>query len=177
MPCLRDDLVTDNIKLVYFMFNKLRQTKAVIYYREDLVSEGMLGLVKAAKSFDYEKGIKFATYATLCINNQMLMFLRKVNKFIYRELSLDEPVTKDSEGNELCLSDILPAKQVPQETAVELLDLEKFLNKQNSRDRQIFTGYTKGYRQKEIAGSLNLSQSYVSRIIRGLKKDYKNLQG
>jgi RNA polymerase sporulation-specific sigma factor len=173
MPCLRDDLVTDNIKLVYFTFNKLRQTQPVLLYRDDIISEGMLGLVKAAKSFDGGKNIKFSTYAAFCIHNQMIMFLRKVNRFIYKDKSLDEPVSKDDEGNELCLSDILPAKIIQLDAVAEILDLDNFLKKQSLRDRKIIKAYAKGYKQKEIAEKINLSQSYVSRIILRFQKDYK----
>ena len=176
MRCLQDDLVTDNIKLVYYMFNRLRQTQPVITYKDDIISEGMVGLVKAAKSFDCSRGIKFATFATLCIHNEMLMFLRQLNRFIYKERSIDEPISKDYEGNELCLADVIPAKQTPQDDILAALEFNLFLQKQTGRDRQILSAYRLGYKQKDIGKLTGLSQSYVLRLRKKLKKSFQNSQ-
>ena len=76
----RDRLITDNVKLVYYIYEKLSKNKITLRYKDDIVSEGMIGLIKAARNFDETKGCKFATFAARCIQNEMLMFLRSLNK-------------------------------------------------------------------------------------------------
>lgn len=88
MQSCREKLITDNLRLVYFCYNKLQTNALTVRYKDDLISEGMLGLVKAANSFEPNRKTKFATYAIMCIRNQMLMFIRKLNKFAPYEVSL-----------------------------------------------------------------------------------------
>ena len=104
----RDKLVTDNLRLVYHLFNKLKQTAIVADNKEDIISEGTVGLVKAANTYDPTKGVRFSTYASRCINNEMLMYIRRINKRTANEVSLYKVVARDEEGNNISYADILP---------------------------------------------------------------------
>src|SRR5574344_1874453 len=95
----RNTLIEENIKLVFYCFNRLHKDRFVEKYADDLKQEGMLGLMKAANTFDSEKG-RFSTYAILCIRNEMFMFMRKMRKSFDREISLYTPVGLDAEGSE-----------------------------------------------------------------------------
>ncbi len=122
-------LVTDNMRLVYYLANKLGETGFVKNNFEDLISEGMVGLVKAAKAFDPSKGVKFATFASRCVTNEMLMYIRR-NKKHEENVLLSAAIGRDSEGNELLLSDILADERSvfdAMESADELRSLEKCL--------------------------------------------------
>lgn len=156
-------LATDNIRLVYYMFNKLAKTELVNRYKDDLISEGMIGLVKASKGFDESRDIKFISYASRCIYNQMLMYIRKLRKHVGIEVSLNKPVYIDDNGNELCYADIIEASQINYE---ERMLIKAQLKNEKPRNRYIYVKYLSGYSQKDIATEMNLSQSYVSRIVR-----------
>ena len=154
---------------------------------EDLISIGTIGLIKAVNTFRPEKNIKLATYASRCIENEILMFLRK-NSQLRNEISIDDPLNVDWDGNELLLSDILRSDQdsvdhnIEQEAEKNVL--LKAVSRLAPRERQIMElrfglGNRKEHTQKEVADSLGISQSYISRlekrIIQRLKKDLERV--
>lgn len=169
MLLCRDELVTKNIRLVYYMYNKLHMTDIVKSYKEDIISEGMIGLINAANNFDESKNFMFATYAAMCIHNQMLMCIRKLKRFYGKEISLYQPINIDYDGNELCYADLIEAKGVPQDALVTVMSFKEFLVKQKKRNRIIYIAHCKGYKQREIGKALKLSQSYVSRLVKKIK--------
>lgn len=172
MQSCREKLVTDNLRLVYFCYRKLQTNALTVRYKDDLISEGMLGLVKAANSFEPDIKTKFATYAIMCIRNQMLMFIRKVNKFMPYEVSLFKPIGHDNYGNELSLADIIEDETQVQEDAIERMELTEFTAKQKPIDQKILSALEIGYKQREIAAEIGISQSYVSRRIRKMRSRY-----
>jgi len=165
----RDKLIEHNLRLVVYIAKKFENTGIDL---EDLISVGAIGLIKAIKTYDFDKQIKLATYASRCIENEILMQLRKSTKQ-KMEVSLDEPLNYDSEGNELLLADILSNEEDSVSTNLEL-DAEKqilwqSLNKLCPREQEImklrFGLAGKGEKtQKEVADMLGISQSYISRI-------------
>lgn len=177
-------LVERNLRLVVYIARKFDNTGINI---EDLVSIGSIGLIKAVNTFDVEKKIKLATYASRCIENEILMYLRRNNK-IKTEVSLDEPLNIDWDGNELLLSDILGTendttfKNLEEEVDKKLL--RKALEKLNDREKVIMNlrfGLDDGFEktQKDVADMLGISQSYISRlekrIIRRLRKEFNKM--
>ena len=180
----RDKLVEHNLRLVVFLAKKFESTNLDM---EDLISVGTIGLIKAINSFKAEKQIKLATYASRCIENEILMYLRKLSK-VKQEVSLDEPLNVDGEGNELLLADVLgtdaDAIYNDVESQVERKLLSDGLAKLTSREKQIIEmrfGLDGGEErtQKEVADLLGISQSYISRlekkIISRLKKEIAKL--
>ncbi|KAB3533178.1 RNA polymerase sporulation sigma factor SigE [Alkaliphilus serpentinus] len=188
---LRDDestvrtiLIERNLRLVVYIARKFENTGVGV---EDLISIGTIGLIKAVNTFNPDKNIKLATYASRCIENEILMYLRRNNK-LRMEVSFDEPLNIDWDGNELLLSDILGTENdiiyrfLEEEVDKELLKIA--LNKLSKRERKImelrfglFSGQEKT--QKEVADILGISQSYISRlekrIILRLKKEINRL--
>lgn len=173
-------LIERNLRLVVYIARKFENTGI---YVEDLISIGTIGLIKAINSFDPAKNIKLATYASRCIENEILMYLRKNNN-IKTEVSIDEPLNVDWDGNELLLSDVLGTdndiiyKGIEDEVDKELL--KAALNKLSQREKKIMElrfglGNRKEKTQKEVADLLGISQSYISRlekrIIGRLKKE------
>ena len=180
----RDKLVEHNLRLVVFLAKKFESTNLDM---EDLISVGTIGLIKAINSFKAEKQIKLATYASRCIENEILMYLRKLSK-VKQEVSLDEPLNVDGEGNELLLADVLgtdaDAIYNDVETQVERKLLTEGLARLSMREKQIIEmrfGLDGGEErtQKEVADLLGISQSYISRlekkIISRLKKEIAKL--
>lgn len=180
----KDILVEHNLRLVVFLAKKFESSGLDM---EDLVSVGTIGLIKAINSFRSEKQIKLATYASRCIENEILMYLRKLSKR-KQEVSLDEPLNVDGEGNELLLADILGTDTDSvynhMENEVERQLLEEGLAHLSAREQQIiemrFGLDGKDERtQKEVADLLGISQSYISRlekkIISRLKKEIGKL--
>ncbi|MBE6148062.1 MAG: sigma-70 family RNA polymerase sigma factor [Firmicutes bacterium] len=174
----KDKLIEHNLRLVVFLAKKYESTG---YDLEDLVSIGSIGLIKGINTYKINKNIKLATYASRCISNEILMFIRK-NKKRKAEVSLEESLNYDAEGNELHLEDVLGTEDdiVPKtfETTLNKEFLNKEIQKLNSRDKEIMTlryglNNTKEYTQKEVAQMLGISQSYISRIE---KKVISNLQ-
>lgn len=177
-------LIEHNLRLVVYIAKKFENTNVDI---EDLISVGTIGLIKAVNSFDDAKQIKLATYASRCIENEILMHLRKVIK-TRKELSLDEPLNVDWEGNVLLLSDVLGTesdviyKDIENDVEREIL-IASF-NKLPPRERQIIKlrfgilGSPKKT-QKEIAAMFGISQSYISRlekkVMSKLKKEMSKL--
>lgn len=174
-------LIEHNLRLVVYIAKRFNNTGIDI---EELISVGTLGLIKAVKSYKVEKKIRLATYASRCIENEILMFLRKVVR-TRGEISLDEPLNVDWEGNKLLLSDILGTDPdmiyKEMESDVEKGILKDLYNKLDERDKTI-VGMRYGLygrqekTQKEIADMMNISQSYISRlekkILQKLKKDF-----
>ena len=168
-PAARDKLIVHNLRLVVYIAKRFENTGAGI---EELISIGTVGLIKAISTFNSDKNIKLATYASRCIENEILMFLRKTST-VRREISIDEPLSVDWDGNELHLSDVLGS-----EADVVFSDMEE------EEERRILRGAVmelpererviiemryglsggKELTQKEVADALGISQSYISRI-------------
>lgn len=175
-------LIEHNLRLVVYIAKKFDNTGVGV---EDLISIGTIGLIKSINTFNPEKNIKLATYASRCIENEILMYLRRNNK-TKLEVSIDEPLNVDWDGNELLLSDILGTDEDviyrDMENEVERKLLMKAVNKLSERERTIIkmrfglgTADGKEMTQKEVASLLGISQSYISRlekkIMRQLKKE------
>ena len=184
VPNAREPLITHNLRLVVYIAKKFESNNAGV---EDLISIGTIGLIKAVNTFRPERKIKLATYASRCIENEILMFLRKSSQ-LKNEISIDDPLNVDWDGNELLLSDILGSEQdvvnrnIEQEVEKDLL-LEA-VSHLAPRERQIMKlrfglNNTKEHTQKEVADTLGISQSYISRlekrIIERLKKDLERV--
>ena len=176
----RNKLIEHNLRLVVFLAKKYENTT---YDIEDLVSIGSIGLIKGINTYKIDKNIKLATYASRCISNEILMFLRK-NKKKKNEVSLEDALNYDADGNELHLEDVLgtDVNLVPK-MYEDIIDKE-YLNKEisllNERDKQIMTlryglNNTKEYTQKEVAEMLGISQSYISRIEKKVVKRLKQV--
>ncbi len=176
----RDKLVEHNLRLVVYIAKKFENSGVNI---EDLISIGTIGLIKAVNTFKADKNIKLATYASRCIENEILMYLRKVNQQRL-DISLDEPLNVDWDGNELLLSDVLGSDGLEINDNVEHEDEKRILhdcmNELSSRERLIMNmrfgmSGEKEHTQKEVADILGISQSYISRlekrIILKLKRD------
>ncbi len=162
-------LIERNLRLVVYIARKFDNTGVD---QEDLISVGTIGLIKAVNSFNPEKKIKLATYASRCIENEILMYLRRVVR-LKMEVSLDEPLNVDWEGNELLMSDILGTEpdivSKNLESSVERQLLWNAINKLNKREKEIMQlrfGLESGVEktQKEVADELGISQSYISRL-------------
>lgn len=171
-PSAKDKLVTDNVKLVYYVYNRFGKSRIIESNKEDLLSEGMLGLCQAANTFDESRKTKFCTYATLCIRNAMLMYLRKLRKYTPHEISLNDSVGKDSDGNELTWADVIEDESVSEDGMIEKIIFDEFEKKQKPIDKIILREKKKGASQKEIGALLGISQSYVSRRIKNMKEKY-----
>lgn len=165
----KQQLIERNLRLVVYIAKKFENTETEL---EDLISIGSIGLIKAVNSFNAEKNIKIATYASKCIENEILMHLRKISK-IKQEVSLNEPLKSDSDGNELMLCDVVPSEDNTPESnmgnSTEIKILWQIINKLNVREREIMImrfglNGEDEQTQKEVAESLNISQSYISRL-------------
>lgn len=176
----RNKLIEHNLRLVVFLAKKYDNT---IYDLEDLVSIGTIGLIKGIKTYKLDKNIKLATYASRCIDNEILMFLRK-NKKRNSEVSLEDSINFDNEGNELKLEDVFGTEDDIVEKSLESkydkILLEKEVKNLTSRDRDIIEQRyglfgKKELTQKELADKLNISQSYISRIEKKVIKKLKIL--
>ena len=180
LPGAREPLITHNLRLVVYIAKKFESPGANV---EDLISIGTIGLIKAVNTFSIERNIKLATYASRCIENEILMYLRKSSQ-LRNEVSIDDPLNVDWDGNELLLSDLLGSdpdavnQNIEQEAEKDmLLTAVRMLS---PREKKIMTSRfglesTKEHTQKEVADELGISQSYISRlekrIIHRLKKD------
>lgn len=184
----RQILVERNLRLVVYIAKKFENTGIGI---EDLISIGTIGLMKSINTFNIDKKIKLATYSSRCIENEILMFLRRSNR-IKTEVSIDEPLNQDGDGNELLLSDILgtegdiTSRRIEDEVDKSLL--RDSIDKLNKRERNIMElrfgfGNLDGAEmtQKEVADLLGISQSYISRlekkIINKMKRDIMSKTG
>ncbi|MBQ4529486.1 MAG: RNA polymerase sporulation sigma factor SigE [Lachnospiraceae bacterium] len=175
-------LIEHNLRLVVYIAKKFDNTGVGV---EDLISIGTIGLIKAINTFNSDKNIKLATYASRCIENEILMYLRRNSK-TKLEVSIDEPLNVDWDGNELLLSDVLGTEEDviyrDIENEVERKLLNKAINKLSAREKKIVelrfginSEHGEEKTQKEVAELLGISQSYISRlekkIIRRLKKE------
>ena len=165
----RDILIEHNLRLVAYIAKRFENTGANI---EELISIGTVGLVKAISTFNSEKNIKLATYASRCIENEILMFIRKTSSH-KKEISIDEPLSVDWDGNELLLSDILGSdsdvvtkdmeeaeeRRIVREAVSDLLDRERIIV-----ELRFGLGGGRELTQKEVADALGISQSYISRL-------------
>lgn len=177
-------LIERNLRLVVYIARKFENTGINI---EDLISIGTIGLIKAVNTFNPEKKIKLATYASRCIENEILMYLRRNNK-IRSEVSFDEPLNIDWDGNELLLSDVLGTEEdiitKDLDASIDRNLLLKSLEQLNDREKQIMElrfGLLGGEEktQKDVADMLGISQSYISRlekrIIKRLRKEFNKM--
>ena len=182
----KKQLIEHNLRLVVYLAKKFENTGVCV---EDLISIGTIGLIKGINTFNPEKKIKLATYASRCIENEILMYLRRNNR-VKLEVSFDEPLNTDWDGNELLLSDILGTEDdvidKDLETEVEISLLKKAMLSLNERERQIIElrfgvnrVENKELTQKEVADILGISQSYISRlekkIMARLKKEIQKM--
>lgn len=180
----REKLIVHNLRLVVYIAKKFENSGVNI---EDLVSIGTIGLIKSVNTFRPDKNIKLATYSSRCIENEILMHLRKVNQQ-KSDISLDEPLNVDWDGNELLLSDVLGSDGLEINYNVEDEDEKRILllcmESLSERERLIMNmrfglGGQKEHTQKEVADILGISQSYISRlekrIILRLKKDIEKI--
>lgn len=180
----RSILIERNLRLVVYIARKFENTGINI---EDLISIGTIGLIKAVNTFNPEKKIKLATYASRCIENEILMYLRRNNK-IRSEVSFDEPLNIDWDGNELLLSDVLGTEDdiitKDLEANVDRKLLSKALMQLSDREKQIMElrfglAGEEEKTQKDVADMLGISQSYISRlekrIIKRLRKEFNKM--
>ena len=180
----RELLIVHNLRLVVYIAKKFESSQAGL---EDLISIGSIGLIKAVKTFRPDRGIKLATYASRCIENEILMFLRKSSRR-RTEISIDEPLNIDWDGNELLLSDILGTDEdtvnrgIENQVEKELLMAE--IRRLDERERRIMEmrfGLITGTEmtQKQVADSVGISQSYISRlekrIIRSIRENLEKI--
>lgn len=165
----RKELIEHNLRLVVYIARRFENTGVGI---EDLISIGTIGLIKAVNTFSVERNIKLATYASRCIENEILMYLRKTAQ-LKNEISLDDPLNVDWDGNELLLSDLLGSdpdivnRGIEQES--EKQTLLRAVEKLDPREKQIMElrfglNRQKEHTQKEVADALGISQSYISRL-------------
>ncbi len=166
---VRTKLIEHNLRLVVYIAKKFESTGIIM---DDLVSIGTIGLIKAINTFSPDKNIKLATYASRCVENEILMYLRRYSKQ-KAEVSIDEPLKVDWDGNELMLSDVLGSDasvvygDIEDEVDKEVLS--EALSKLNDREKQIMDlrfglGGGKEFTQKEVADIMGISQSYISRL-------------
>lgn len=176
----RSVLIEHNLRLVVYIAKKFENTGIGV---EDLISIGTIGLIKSINTYNPEKNIKLATYASRCIENEILMYLRRNNK-TKLEVSIDEPLNVDWDGNELLLSDILGTDEDiiyrDIESEVERKVLKSAISKLSERERTIInlrfgldTEDGEELTQKEVAGMLGISQSYISRLEKKIMKRLK----
>lgn len=179
----REKLIVHNLRLVVYIAKKFETPNA---NPEDLISIGTIGLIKAVKTFSPERNIKLATYASRCIENEILMYLRKSSQ-LKNEISIDEPLNTDWDGNELLLCDVLGSEPDTVNINIEneidrylVLDAVSKLNDRECMIMELRFGLNgkKEHTQKQVADELGISQSYISRlekkIIRQLKKELEN---
>ena len=167
-PERNEKLIVHNLRLVVYIAKKFDTGSNI----EDLISIGTIGLIKAVNTFCPDRNIKLATYASRCIENEILMYLRKTSS-LKNEISIDEPLNTDQSGNELLLSDILGSDPDEVGRGIESEDervmIKKFVCGLPARERQIMemrfgmNGYNE-YTQKQVADTLGISQSYISRL-------------
>ncbi len=177
-PAVKETLITRNLRLVVFIAKKYEAPGTGL---EDIISIGSIGLIKAVNTFCPSKNIKLATYASRCIENEILMYLRKYSS-LKNEVSIDEPLNFDSDGNELLLSDVLGTESDEITVGVEAEDEKKTLlslvSELSGREREIMymrfgiAGHEE-LTQKEVADKLGISQSYISRLEKRILKKLK----
>ena len=171
-----EKLILDNQKLVYFIYGKLEECDVTRLNKDDIISEGMIGLLKAAKTFNPSRGVRFSTYAYFCILNEMKMYLRKLNYIFKHEMSIWTPIGRDDNGNELFIADVVTDTKPTSEQLYAKIQLEEIMARQQPIDQKILNAVMQGYTQNEIAGMCNMQQASVSRRIRKLGNRYLHTQ-
>lgn len=175
---VRDKLVEHNLRLVVYIAKKFENTGINL---EDLISIGTIGLIKAINTFNRDKSIKLATYASRCIENEILMYIRKTTG-LKQEVSFDEPLNVDKDGNELMLSDIFSNEEDTVFASIEIEEDRKTVRQAlaslDKRERVIIElryGLCGGkeHTQKEVADMLGISQSYISRLEKRIMEDLR----
>ncbi len=174
-----EKLVEHNLRLVVYIAKKFENTGMEF---EDLISVGAIGLIKAVRTFKLDKNIRLATYASRCIENEILMQLRKVSK-LKNDISLDKPLCEDGDGNQMVLSDILPCEDDLESQTIDAPADKQIINeligKLNAREQEIMVlryglmGHQE-LTQREVALKLGISQSYISRLEKRILNDMKN---
>ena len=177
-PAARQTLIERNLRLVVYIARRFENTGIGM---EDLISIGTIGLIKAVSTFRVDRNIKLATYASRCIGNEILMYLRKSSNR-RQEASIDEPLNIDGDGNELLLSDVLGSDEnqvgLRLEQDAERATLRRSVERLNPRERQIMElrfGLVDGVErtQKEAADAIGISQSYISRLEKRINRDLR----
>ncbi len=173
-----EKLVEHNLRLVVYIAKKFENTGMEF---EDLISVGAIGLIKAVRTFKLDKNIRLATYASRCIENEILMQLRKVAK-LKNDISLDKPLCEDGDGNQMVLSDILPCEDDLESQTIDAPSDKQIINeligKLNAREQEIMVlryglmGHQE-LTQREVALKLGISQSYISRLEKRILNDMK----
>lgn len=173
-----EKLVEHNLRLVVYIAKKFENTGMEF---EDLISVGAIGLIKAVRTFKLDKNIRLATYASRCIENEILMQLRKVSK-LKNDISLDKPLCEDGDGNQMVLSDILPCEDDLESQTIDAPSDKQIINeligKLNAREQEIMVlryglmGHQE-LTQREVALKLGISQSYISRLEKRILNDMK----
>ncbi len=167
-----DILISRNLRLVVYIAKKFEGSLGAVCGLEDLISIGTIGLIKAVNTYKTDRGIKLATYASRCIENEILMYIRKTSSH-KGDLSIDEPLNSDSDGNELLLSDVLESGEEPIGRELERAEDERTIREAvaslDEREREIISlryglGGRREMTQKEIADKMGISQSYISRL-------------
>lgn len=167
----RDIIITHNIKLV--LGRVLKQFENTNYEKSELVSIGIIGLIKGVDTFDIDKGLKFSTYACKCIDNEILMYMRKVKKYVNTR-SIDDPLNIDKEGNNFFIEEILSDGNdlvIECEKKEIIKILNRLINELDDREKEIIMLYfgfynDKRFTEREIGEKLNISRTYVSKIIK-----------
>ncbi len=176
---LADTLISHNLRLVVYIAKKFEGCGTGI---EDLVSIGTIGLIKAVNTYKTDRGIKLATYASRCIENEILMYIRKISPH-KGDVSIDEPLNTDWDGNELLLSDVLESTDEPVGAELERCEDEKIVREAvaslDDREREIIElryglGGRRELTQKEVADRLGISQSYISRLEKRIIERLRN---
>ncbi len=173
-----NELIRRNLRLVVYIARKFESYSTPL---EDMISIGTIGLIKAVNTFNAEKNIKLATYASKCIENEILMHIRKTAKQ-KKEISFDEPLTTDKEGNELLLSDVISSEEdsfdmdIERESEIQIL--KESMNKLNKKERDIINmrfgmNGLERKTQKQIADMMMISQSYISRLEKRIVENLK----
>lgn len=172
----REILITRNLGLVYHIAKKFKYTG---FEEEELISIGCIGLIKGINTFELSKGIMLSTYIGKCIQNEILIALRKNKKLKFNEISIEEAVSYDKEGNKLKIADLL--KGTDEYEIYEKMEkvkeiFEYILNKFHCKEKLYILYYLAGYKQIEIAKKTHISQTYVSKQLKTLKEELKYLQ-
>jgi len=165
----QEEMINDNIKLAYFI--KLKWIKQLDgkYEESEIESSCLFGLLKSVTHFDPEKKIKFATFATKCMDNEVLMMIRQAKRYT-KTISLSEILKIDESGNEFIVENLVPSGEFEEDIITRIVINARMNEITNARDKDILHLLSLSYTQKQIAKELGISQSYVSRIEKKLKK-------
>lgn len=167
-PSTLDQTIEENAKLVYYIYERLPKCQMTITNRDDLISEGLIGLFKAAQRYDHARGARFSTFAATCIRNQMRMYIRRLNKEP-EGISLNAPIGVDADGNDLCLADVIEDHAHGEKWMMERINVREFIEKQTPQDQMILTAQMNGYTQREIGAQIGMPRGTVARHVKNLQ--------